>query len=67
MDLPTAVLAYKVLKNGYISVEKYKLVRSIIVSLTYKNTKKQLKAIYDSSTSALTSNIWCQIRASIIL
>lgn len=57
MDLPTAVLAYKVLKNGYISVEKYKLVRSIIVSLTYKNTKKQLKAIYDSSTSALTSNI----------
>ena len=47
MELPTGALAYRVLKNANISDEKQQLVRATLTSLTYKNMKKQLKAIYD--------------------
>ena len=55
MELPTGVLAYRVLKNANISNEKQQLVRAALTSLTYENMKKQLKAIYDSSIN-LASN-----------
>ena len=58
MELPTGVLAYKVLKNANILNEKQQLIRATLTSLTYENMKKQLKAINDSSiNSAASSNI----------
>ena len=51
MELPTGVLAYKVLKNANLSNEKQQLIQATVMSLTYENMKKQLKAIFDSSTS----------------
>ena len=53
MVLPTGVLAYKVLNNANIFSEKKQLLRATLVSLTYENMKKQLKAIYDSSANEL--------------
>ena len=55
MELPTGVLAYLVFKNINISIGKLQLVRATLKSLIYENMKKQLKAIYDSSTN-LASN-----------
>ena len=49
MELPTVVLAHRVLKNANITHEKQQLVRTTLTSLTYESMKKQLKAIYDSS------------------
>ena len=40
MELPTGVVAYKVLKNANLSYEKQQLIRATVVSLTYKNMKK---------------------------
>ena len=55
MKLPTGALAYKVLKNANLSKEKHQLIRATIVSLTYENMKKQLKAIFESSTCSQSS------------
>ena len=55
MELPTGVLAYRVLKNANITHKKKKLVRGTLTSLTYESMKKQLKAIYDSSLESATS------------
>ena len=55
MELSTGVLAYKVLKNANLSNEKQQLIRATVVSLTYENMKKQLEAIFDSSTSSQSS------------
>ena len=52
MEVPTGVLAYKVLKNAELSNEKQQLTQATVVFLTYKNMKKQLKAIFDSYTSS---------------
>ena len=49
MNLPTGVLAYKVLNNSNISNEKKQLIRATVTSLTYENMTRQLKAIYDNS------------------
>ena len=57
MELPTGVLAYKVLKNANILNEKQQLIRATLTSLTYENMKKQLKAINDSSINSASSNI----------
>ena len=46
MELPTTVLVRRVLRNVNITNEKQQL-----VSTFYENMKKQLKAIYDSSSS----------------
>ena len=56
MILPTGVLAYKVLNNANISSEKKHLIRTTIVTLTYENMTKQLKAIYDSSGNSVNNN-----------
>ena len=50
MELPTGALAYKVFKNANISYEKQQLIQATIVTLTYDNVERQLKAIYDSFT-----------------
>ena len=48
MTLPTAILAYRVLKSANISNEKQQLARATITELNYENMKKQLKATHDS-------------------
>ena len=50
MTLPTAVLAYHVLKSANISNEKQQIAKAAITELNYENIKKQLKAIHDSSS-----------------
>ena len=55
MVLPTGLLAYKVLNNANISSEKKQLIRATVVTLTYENMTKQLKAIYDSSGNSVNS------------
>ena len=40
MELPTGVLAYRVLKNANITHEKQQLVRATLTLLTYENMKK---------------------------
>ena len=55
MEVPTGVLAYKVLKNAELSNEKQQLTQATVVFLTYENKKKQLKAIFDSYTSSQSS------------
>ena len=52
MEVTIGVLAYKVLKNAELSNEKQQLTQATVVFLTYKNMKKQLKAIFDSYTSS---------------
>ena len=57
MILPTGVLACKFLKNANISSEKKQLrVRATVVTLTYENMTKQLKAINDSSGNSVNNN-----------
>ena len=55
MEVPTGVLAQKVLKNAELSNEKQQLTQATVVFLTYENMKKQLKAIFDSYTSSQRS------------
>ena len=55
MELPSGVLAYKVLKNANISNEKQQLIPATIVTLRYNNMKRQLKAIFGSSTISTDS------------
>ena len=55
MEVPTGVLAYKVLKNAELSNEKQQLTQAMVVFLIYENMKKQLKAILDSYTSSQSS------------
>ena len=50
MTLPTAVLAYRVLKSANISNEKQQSARVAMAELNYENMKKRLKAINDSSS-----------------
>ena len=57
MVLPTGLLAYKVLNNANISSEMKELIRASVVSLTYENMTKQLKAIYDSSANSSTNEL----------
>ena len=55
MELPTGALAYKVLKSANISNQKQQLIHATTVTLTYDNMKRQLKAIFDSSTTSTDS------------
>ena len=57
MVLPTGALAYKVLNNANISSEKKQLITATVVSLTYENMTKQLKAIYDSSANSSANEL----------
>ena len=56
MELPTGVLAYRVLKDGNISNKKQQPVRATLRSLTYENMRKQFKTIYDSLISLASEN-----------
>ena len=49
IELPDAVLAYRLLKSANLSSEKQALVRATVSKLTLENMKKQIKAIFDSS------------------
>ena len=48
MELPTGMLAYRVLKCVGILANKQQLARATLPGLTYNCMKKQLKAIYDN-------------------
>ena len=48
MDLPTGVLAYRLLRSVEISEDKQQLAKPAISSFTYDDTKMELKAIYDN-------------------
>ena len=56
MEVPTGVLAYRVLKDGNISNKKQQPVQATLISLTYENMKKQFKAIYDSLINLASEN-----------
>ena len=49
MSLPSAVLAYRVLKSSNLPNEEQQLTRPTLIDLTYENMKKQLMAIEDNS------------------
>ena len=51
MELPTGVLAYRLLKIVDISEDKQQLPRAAMSSFTYDDMKKQLKVIYDNSST----------------
>ena len=48
MELPTGVLAYRLLKSVDISEDKQQLARATMSSFMYDDMKKQLKALYDN-------------------
>ena len=48
MELPTGVLAYRLLKSVDISEDKQQLARATMSIFMYDDLKKQLKAIYDN-------------------
>ena len=50
MSLPSAVLAYRVLKSSNLPNEEQQLTRPTLIDLTYENMKKQLMAIKDNSS-----------------
>ena len=50
MSLPSAVLAYRVLKSSNLPNEEQQLTRPTLIDLTYENMKKQLMAIEDNSS-----------------
>ena len=54
MELPTGVLAYRLLKSANVSDERQQLARATLSELTYENMKKQLKAIFDNSSSTMS-------------
>ena len=53
MELPTGVLAYRLLKSANISADRQQLARATLSDLTYDKMKKQLKAIFDNSNGSL--------------
>ena len=46
MELLTGVLVYWILKNAYISNEKWQLAQAMLKCLSHGNVKKQLKPIW---------------------
>ena len=50
MDLPTGVLAYRLLKNADLAEDKLQLAKGTITSFSYDYMKKQQKAIYGGSS-----------------
>ena len=48
MELPTALLAYRLLKIAEISEDKQQFARATLTSFSYECIKRQLKAIYDN-------------------
>ena len=55
MELPTGVLAYRLLKSADISEDKQQLARATLPSFSYECMKKQLKAIYDNLNQEIST------------
>ena len=55
MELPTRVLAYRLLKSVEISEDKQQLARATLTSFLYECMKWQLKAIYDNLSQEISS------------
>ena len=55
MELPTGVLAYRLLKSAEISEDKQQLARATITSFSYDCMKRQLKTIYDDLSQESSS------------
>lgn len=55
IELPTAVLAYQLLKNADLLKATRELTRATVPSLTYDSMKKQIKAIYDQCAQSESS------------
>ena len=55
MELPTGVLAYRLLKSADISEDKQQLARATLPSFSYECMKKQLKAIYDNLSQEIST------------
>ena len=55
MELPTGVLAYRLLKSAEISEDKQQLARATITSFSYDCMKRQLKTIYDNLSQESSS------------
>ncbi|GAB1599884.1 hypothetical protein Ahia01_000265900 [Argonauta hians] len=62
IELPDAVLAYRLLKSAKLSSEKQALVRATVSKLTLADMKKQIKAIFDSSAISDLSEQTCAIK-----
>ena len=67
MDLPTAVLAYRLLKSANISMEKQQLVRATLRDLTFDTMKKQLKAIHESCGDNLGVDVSVKVESDVYL
>ena len=52
IELPDAVLAYRLLKSANVSEQKQTLARATISKLTFEDMKKQLKAIFDQQAGS---------------
>ena len=55
MELPSEVLACKLLINAKLPSDKQLMARTTVGNLTYENMKKQLKAIHDISGNVLSN------------
>ena len=55
MELPTGVLAYRLLKSADISEDKQQLARATLPSFSYECMKKQLKTIYDNLSQEIST------------
>ena len=55
MELPTGVLAYRLLKSADISEDKQQLARATLSEFSYECMKRQLKAIYDNLSQEISS------------
>ena len=53
MELPSAVLACKLLINADLPDDKQIMARTTVGELTFENMKRQLKAIHDISSNVL--------------
>ena len=54
MELPTGVLAYRLLKSAKISEDKQQLARATLTSFSYECMKRQLKAIYENLSQEMS-------------
>ena len=52
IDLPDAVITYRLLKSAYVSEQKQTLARATISKLTFVDMKKHLKAIFDQQAGS---------------
>ena len=64
LELPTGVLAYRLLKSVDISEDKQQLARATMSSFAYDDMKKQLKAMYDNLSTSKIKGSTTKIKGS---